>query len=116
MVFLWGILSMLAPVLALTSGGLVAAAIVARDLSTILSTRARVELVAAGGIGYIASGGIAFAVDAALRTPLISYCFVSAVFASSLMVGAALVRWAVGIPTKLSSSDQMSLQSERISS
>lgn len=116
MVVLWGMLSMTAPVLALISGGLVGAAIVARDLSVVLSLRIRLRMVTAGAIGYIASGGIGFAVDAHLRTPLISYAFVFAIMASSMIVGAALVRWISAVKTKLTSFDQVSMQRQRISS
>jgi hypothetical protein len=116
MVFLWGVLSMAAPVLALASSGLVAAAIVERDLSVVLLPGSRVKMVVAGVLGYMASGGIGFTVDAALRTPLISYAFIYAVVMSSLIVGAAIIRWMVTVPTKLTSFDQTSLRSERLSS
>lgn len=116
MVILWGMLSMAGPVLVLTSGSLVAAAIVARDLSVMISPRRRIVMVTVGAIGYIASGGIGFAVDAHLRTPLISYAFVYAVMASSLIVGASLIRWMVVMTTKLTAFDQVRMQRERISS
>ncbi|GEM_PF-3289497 len=115
MVIVWGMLSMAAPVVAMLSGGLVAAGIIARDLSVVLSPRCRIGMVATGASGYIVSGGIGFAVDAHLRTPLISYAFIYAVMASSLIVGAALVRWMVAMTTKLTAFDQVSMQRERIS-
>lgn len=115
MVFLMGMLSLAAPVIALISGGLVAAAISARDLSVFLAIRIRMGMVAVGAGGYILSGGIGFVVDAQLRTPLISYAFIFAVVTSSLLVGAAIIRWMAATKTKLTVFDQTRLQNKRIS-
>lgn len=116
MTFLQGVLSMLGPVLAAISGGLVASAFIEFDSTSTLSGRRRIQLVIFGALGYVLSSGIACTVEATYSGRFFSYLYIAVVVISAIMVICAIVRWSQCSTMNFNKADHKFLERARINS